>query len=298
MSRPLPLSRAAHDAATERRNDEAWLRQAWSRGRVLVMDAEGTAPVSDAGDALRFVDADRAPVGGAHYFLGEYDGEPYFADVLPVTADQGESPGAAGAASARRAGLREVGGSLDDLGAGLLTAAVALANWHRTHTHCPRCGTPTDIVQGGWSRRCPADGSQHFPRTDPAVIMLVHDGGDRCVLGRQAVWPAGRYSVLAGFVDAGEPAERAVTREVAEEVGIGVTDVEYVSSQPWPFPASLMLGFRARVDGDPTLHIDRVEIETAGWFTRDQVRRRDGVALLPSEVSIAYRLLMDWLEEG
>jgi NAD+ diphosphatase len=126
--------------------------------------------------------------------------------------------------------------------------------------------------------------------------MLVHDGDGRCVLGRQAVWPQGRYSILAGFVDPGESAEAAVAREVGEEAGIAVTDIRYVASQPWPFPASIMLGFTARVDGDPTLHIDNDEIQDARWFTRDEIRRRDGVALLPSPVSIAYRIITDWLD--
>ncbi|MGI8867731.1 MAG: NAD(+) diphosphatase [Mycobacteriales bacterium] len=286
--RPLPLSRAAHDAATARRADAAWLASAWRGARVVLLSPEGTAPVTPDGASLAFADAATLPAGAEgwdRYFLGEYDGRPYFALSAPVEA------------TGRWAALRDVGGSLDDLGAGLLTAAVALANWHRTHAHCPRCGTRTRADQGGWSRRCPADASEHFPRTDPAVIMLVHDGGDRCVLGRQSSWPAGRYSVLAGFVDAGEPAERAVVREVGEEVGIAVTDVTYVQSQPWPFPNSLMLGFTARVDGDPTLHVDGNEIEHADWFSRDQIRRRDGVGL-PSEVSIAYRLLTDWLQKG
>ncbi len=288
-NRPLPLSRAAHDPATIRRSDAAWLAEAWSHGRLLLVGDDGVAPVTDDGVELRFAASDGIEADAPRLFLGEYAGEPYFA--APAASVAAVTDG-------RQAGLRDVGGTLDDLGAGLLTEAVALMNWHRTHTHCPRCGTPTEVTSGGWSRRCPADGSEHFPRTDPAVIMLVHDGADRCVLGRQAAWPAGRYSVLAGFVDAGEPAERAVTREVAEEVGIAVTDVEYVTSQPWPFPASLMLGFRARVVGDPTLQVDEREIEHADWYSRAQIRNRDGVALLPSEVSIAYRLLTDWLAEG
>jgi len=159
-------------------------------------------------------------------------------------------------------------------------------------------------VRGGSARRCPADASLHFPRTDPAMIVLVHDGGDRCVLGRQAVWPAGRFSTLAGFVEPGESAEQSVVREVAEETGLVVDTVEYVASQPWPFPASLMLGFRARCDPDAVPHPVDGELEEARWFTRDQVRAAatwgagEQELQLPSAVSIARLLLDGWVGEG
>jgi NAD+ diphosphatase len=289
------LSRGDYDRGVEHRTDPEWLATAWGSSRVLLLGADGSAPIRDSGDGPRldFVPASAVPDGLVRAFLGTDSDGPYFAamdltaakEIAQADRWEGES----------RAGLRAVGAQLDDTDSGLMTAAVALRNWHRTHTHCPRCGTPTDVTQGGWVRRCPADSTDHFPRTDPAVIMLVHDGNGRCVLGRQPVWPAGRYSILAGFVDPGESAESAVAREVGEEVGIGVTDIQYVGSQPWPFPASIMLGFIARVDGDPTLQVDPAEIEHARWFTRDEIRHRDGVALLPSSVSIAYRIITDWL---
>jgi NAD+ diphosphatase len=142
-------------------------------------------------------------------------------------------------------------------------------------------------------RRCPEDGSEHFPRTDPAMIVLVTDGGDRALLGRQAVWPAGRYSTLAGFVEPGESAEQAVVREVKEETGVDVREVRYSSSQPWPFPASLMLGFTATCDPGAVPEPQDGELEDARWFTRDELR--DGSAMLPTPVSIAYKLITDWL---
>ena len=211
--------------------------------------------------------------------------------------------------------MRSIGGELDDLGAGLLTAAVALANWHRLHIHCPRCGAVTDIVHAGWARQCPVDDSVHFPRTDPAVIMLVHDGGDRCVLGRQASWGTARFSILAGFVEAGESAEAAVVREVYEEVGLHVTDIAYRASQPWPFPASLMLGFVARAVGDLTIRRHDNELADAGWFTRAEVRAAatwesdhpelDGtgapgsrLGALPGGISIARQLIEAWLSDS
>ncbi len=153
----------------------------------------------------------------------------------------------------------------------------------------------TTIEQAGWVQRDPTTGTPLFPRTDPAVIMLVHDGAESLVLGRQAVWPPGRFSILAGFVEPGESAEGAVAREVAEEVGLAVTDVRYVGSQPWPFPQSLMLGFLARVEGDRTLRVDRDELEEARWFTREELRSGTGPRVLPPPVSIARHIIDRWV---
>jgi NAD+ diphosphatase len=180
--------------------------------------------------------------------------------------------------------------------------AGGLTNWHAAHPCCARCGTPTLVVRGGSVRRCPADGSEHFPRTDPAVIVLVHDGADRCVLGRNPAWPPGRYSVLAGFVEPGESAERAVVREVQEESGLAVGDVRYVTSQPWPFPASLMLAFTARADGDGEPRPADAELEDVRWFSRDELRAAAGwgagIGLqLPGAVSVARHLVDAWLDE-
>ena len=163
--------------------------------------------------------------------------------------------------------LREAGSLLGDRDAGLLTHAIALANWHDTHTHCPIDGTPTVVNPGGHSTTCPADGTEHFPRTDPAVIMLVTDPDDRCLLARNVTWPQRRVSILAGFVDPGEPAEHAVAREVHEETGITVDQVTYLGSQPWPMPRSLMLGFRAQATGDLTIRVDADEIAEAHWYS-------------------------------
>jgi NAD+ diphosphatase len=178
--------------------------------------------------------------------------------------------------------------------------AVGLVNWHAAHPRCARCGAATAVVRGGSVRRCPEDGSEHFPRTDPAVIVLVTDGADRCVLGRQAVWPAGRYSTLAGFVEPGESAEQAVAREVAEEAALQVRDVRYVASQPWPFPSSLMLGFTAVCDAGAVPRAGDEELEDVRWFDRAEVAAASswgsGEALqLPGEVSIARHLLTTWL---
>jgi NAD+ diphosphatase len=259
------------------------LDEAWSDARVVVVE-DGRALVSDDRPELVLVDTADAPEGDRLY-LGKDEDAAYFAVA-------GRLPRRIGA---RPQGLREVGALLGDRDAGLLVHAVGLANWHATHTHCPRCGAPTESVKGGAVRRCTADASEHFPRTDPAVIMLVTDGADRCVLGRQAVWPAGRYSTLAGFVEPGESAEQAVAREVVEETGLVVRDIAYRNSQPWPFPASLMLGFRAVCDPDAQPRARDGELEDARWFDKDELRGQSR-ALLPTPVSIAWLLITDWLD--
>lgn len=195
----------------------------------------------------------------------------------------------------RWASLRDVGGTLSALDAGLATAAIALAAWHAAHPRCPRCGEPTESVHGGWVRRCTNDGTEHYPRTDAAVIMAVLDDDDRLLLGRSARWPERRYSTLAGYVEPGEPVEAAVRREVLEEVGVTVTTVDYRGSQPWPFPASLMLAFVARASST-AITVDGEEIAEARWFSREELA--DAVAggdvLLPSRTSIARALIEDW----
>lgn len=286
------LSRATVDRDAKTRDDEQALHAAWGTARVLVVDS-GRALV-DEHDRPRLVltPSGDAPDGDRLY-LGRDDDGPVFAVVGTLPRKLG----------ARPLDLHEVGSLLDDRDAGLLVHAVGLANWHATHPHCSRCGAPTDVVRGGSVRRCPEDASEHFPRTDPAMIVLVHDGADRCVLGRQSAWPAGRFSTLAGFVEPGESAEQAVVREVAEETGLAVDEVSYVASQPWPFPSSLMLGFRARCAGDAVPRPVDGELEEARWFTRDELRdaatwgaHGSGVQL-PGSVSIASLLITGWLAE-
>lgn len=285
------LSHGVHDRAAVHRDDPDWLDGAWKQSRVLVLTTDMTTPVDDTVTGpllhLRTPDEIDATPDQLRLYLGEHEGTPYFA-VL----------GERDLAGDRWSSLLHVGAELPDLDAGLFTEAVALAQWHLRHPRCSLCGEPTGVHRAGWSRRCPRDGSEHWPRTDPAVIVLVHDGGDRCVLGRQAAWPSGRYSILAGFVEPGEPVEAAVVREVAEEVGIAVTDLRYVGSQPWPFPSSLMMGFVARVQGDPTLRLEGSELEDARWVARDEIRRGEGVLMMPRQVSIAHRIITDWLDAG
>ncbi|MBE3076023.1 MAG: NAD(+) diphosphatase [Actinobacteria bacterium] len=191
--------------------------------------------------------------------------------------------------------LREVGVLLSDRDAGLFATLQGVANWHASHAHCPLCGATTEPDQAGWIRRCTQDDSEHYPRTDPAVIMAVTDAADRLLLARSPHWPQGRLSVLAGFVEPGESLEAAVAREVLEEVGVVVEQVRYLGNQPWPFPSSLMVGFTARAV-DPALHLDMEEIVEAVWVTREELREmvlagRFGIS---PTMSIARRMIEQW----
>jgi NAD+ diphosphatase len=198
--------------------------------------------------------------------------------------------------------LRRVGAVLPPGDAAVLAYAQGILHWHRRHRFCGVCGSITESREGGHLRVCtgPGCGAEHFPRTDPAVIMLVssHDG-EACLLARQARWPRGMYSTLAGFVEPGESLEEAVTREVREETGVCVTHVRYRGSQPWPFPSSIMLGFHAQAETDASITFDPTELEHARWFTRADIAAFEQRGLrLPSRDSIARRLLTEWLDRS
>jgi len=192
--------------------------------------------------------------------------------------------------------LREVGAELDDADAGVLVQAVALGVWQRESHHSPVDGSPADFEESGWVRR-DATGGAHFPRTDPAVIVAIHDRADeRILLGHNAAWPKDRYSLIAGFVDPGESLEAAVVREVHEETGLTVVEPHYLGSQPWPFPRSLMIGFECIADDPGSIRPDGVEILDVRWFTRDELRA--GAVRLPGRTSIAAWIIDAWLARG
>jgi len=212
--------------------------------------------------------------------------------VLPAPPE----PGTAGIpADASWAGFREVAGGLTATSTALFVEASAIANWHSAHTHCPRCGTPTDVEAGGWVRRCPADNSEHYPRTDPAIIVTVVGPDGRLLLGGGGPVDARNYSTLAGFVEPGESLEEAVVREIHEEVGVRVTGCQYLGSQSWPFPASLMLGFTA-VTEDAQATPDGVEVTRARWFSREELQEAvlSGEITISSRLSIARSLIEHW----
>jgi NAD+ diphosphatase len=284
----LALARAAVDRAAHRRTDDDWLDKAWQDPRTRVLRISGgRAEVSGDPPALVFQPPGELS-GGERFFLGVDDEDQAFFAVEMPESQAGDS----------WQGIREVGALLGARDAGLLVHAVALANWHATHTHCPRCGSPTTVAAAGHLRICPRDDSEHYPRTDPAVIMTVVDSDGRLLLGSQSQWPEGRFSTLAGFVEPGESLEAAVRREVAEEVGVVIGAVRYLGSQPWPFPSSLMVGFEASAE---TVDIELVdgEIAQARWFSRPEllsaVTSRE-VRLSP-QVSIARRLIESWYGE-
>jgi NAD+ diphosphatase len=287
----LALARGDVDRSAYLRGNDAWLAQAWAAPDTRVVVAEhgrALCEVDDDRTALAFVGPADAP-DGVRFLLGV---DEYSTAYFGVAGPLAEPPPGAGV---RAMPLREAGPLLADRDAGLMTEAVALANWHETFTHCPRCGSPTDPVAAGHSRKCPVDASEHFPRVDPAMIVLVTDPDDRALLARNALWPERRVSVLAGFVEAGESAEQAVAREVQEETGITVDAVTYLGSQPWPMPQSLMLGFRAAATRTE-ITVDAEEIAEAHWYSRDELRDAiaSGKLRLPPPVSIAHRIIQSW----
>ncbi|MBN8924643.1 MAG: NADH pyrophosphatase [Rhodanobacter sp. 68-29] len=289
------------DRMAERRDDAAWVaaQAAAPTARFLLLDADTRAFLQAGHDALRWLDGgerERLCANAPAWLLGIAGGRPHFLVTLADDADAGTLETRL---HARRASLREAGLLLPADEAGLFAYAKGLAHWQHETRHCTHCGAPLDIVSAGHRMHCTnaACGRMHFPRTDAAIIVIVeHDGA--CLLGRQAGWPPGRYSTLAGFIEPGEALEDAVRREVAEESGVIVGEVTYHSSQPWPMPASLMVGFTA-VAVDPAIRLRDRELEDARWFTPRQIA--DGIAdgsLLPSTpLSVSYRLLQHWLRE-
>jgi NAD+ diphosphatase len=279
----IALSRRTHERVAQRRTDDAWLAEVWKDPGTKVLPLSGARfPVAEDATALGWRGVDEVP-DGTRMFLGLQDGEARFAVQLPDDA---------GADDWRP--LRGTLHLLEPRDAGLAVHAVGLAEWLRAHRHCPRCGGRLEVGQAGHVLTCAACGRQQFPRTDPAVIMLVTDG-ERALLGRQAAWPPGRYSTLAGFVEPGESLEDAVRREVAEEVGVTVGEVRYFGNQPWPLPASLMVGFFARAESTE-IRVDEDEIEAARWFTREQMREEAeaGTLELPGGISISRSLVEAW----
>jgi len=303
--RPNFYASAAVDRQGHLRRDDRWLAQRLADPATRILPVWRTHNLVIAGStpSAAWLSVERAAVllreGREVAFLGVHESIAHFA--IEVSHLDDPAPVASLAEAATFADLRTVGPLLDRDQGGLLAYARGMMHWHARHRFCGVCGHPTVSLEAGHVRRCTneACGAQHFPRTDPAVIMLVHDGGDRAVLGRQKIWPPGMHSVLAGFVEPGESLEDAVRREVAEEVGLVLAEVTYHSSQPWPFPSSIMLGFTARATTtDLTPATD--EIETAAWYTRAELRAspENEVFRLPRRDSIARRLVEDWLAAG
>lgn len=304
------LSRSTVDRGEPARADPARLAKLWATGRLVLVDRKGRTPVRPDLTELstRPTTGDLPPDA---LLLGELDGVGYWAELteeklsedVPSPQPSWGLPGARSADGEIWFDLRMTGALLSDTAAGLFTTAVALTSWHHWAGFCANCGSPVERVNAGWATHCTGCGREEYPRTDPAVICLVHDGvgenGSRVLLARQPIWPRGRYSVLAGFVEAGESLEACVAREIDEEVGIAVRDIRYLGSQPWPFPRSIMVGFTAvAVDSSASLTPADGEIEEARWVSRAEVRaafaEEQADLKLPGETSIAYQMIKGW----
>ncbi|MFZ2227472.1 MAG: NAD(+) diphosphatase [Candidatus Nanopelagicaceae bacterium] len=285
----LTLARSTVDRAGDLRTDPAKLDALWRSGKILIL-VKDRFHASDS--ALVFHDSISIHGVGERYFLGidRETGDSYFVwhtDEAVVADDDLRT-------------LRQIGARLSDTEAGLAVHALGLANWHHTHPCCSRCGATTRVGLGGAIRICEADASEHHPRTDPAVIVLVKDKDDRLLLGRQRVWVEKLFSNFAGFVEPGESFEQCVVREVLEESGVLVHSVHYLGSQPWPFPASIMIAFEAITSDPTTARPDGEEIVELDWFTREQMRHavKSGELVLPSQISVSRRMIEHWYGAG
>ncbi|TXG92605.1 NAD(+) diphosphatase [Rhodococcus rhodnii] len=294
LERIPSLSRSGVGRAEELRSDHDALRAGWAGALLLYVDRTGRFRATAEG-ALDFAEPSSAEPEPGAVFMGTRDGRHVWAARRP-------------ALSGDLADLMSVGAALSDDDAGLVTGAVAVLGWHDRARYSALDGSETEPSLSGWSRISATSGHEEFPRTDPAVICLVHDGADRVLLARQPTWPQRRFSVLAGFVEAGESLEACVAREIAEEVGVTVHDIRYLGSQPWPFPRSVMIAFAAVGDPSQPLRFQDGEIAEAAWFTRDEVRRAlgsgdwassaDAPLLLPGSISIARVMLESWASES
>jgi NAD+ diphosphatase len=292
-----PLAGAVPERLAEFREDRNWLeKQLRQPDTAFIPVHRDQVLVEDDGDGLRPALLDRAALGAGGKLdvalLGRFDGRVCFA---LASSDDFAPP-----ASARFTTLRSAVPRLGHAQSGLLAYARALVHWHETHRFCGRCGAPTAADRAGHLRRCTRRVCDHFifPRIDPAVIVLV-EHGDRCLLGRQPQWEAGRYSTIAGFVEPGEALEDAVRRELLEETGVDVGQITYHSSQPWPFPASIMLGFLATAK-TTDIRLHDAELEDARWFSREDMRRQlaAGELRMPTPASIAFSLVEHWFNAG
>ena len=275
------------DRAGDLRSNQEEIEKLWLTASIIEV---GKGRVRSTNEGPTFLTAGDA-IGGERYFLG--------IDRSTDTAYFAWASGAVNSEVEDYLTLRELAGGLSPLHLEVVMHAIALSNWHDAHPHWPRCGAPTRVDLSGAARKCDIDDVQHHPRTDPAVIVLVKDRADRILLGHQPVWPDGRFSTFAGFLEPGETFEHCVSREVFEEAGVRLSEIKYLGSQPWPFPASVMIAFSAITDAPEEARPDGDEITEVKWFSREELKAaaEDGSLLLPPTVSVARRMIESWLGE-
>ena len=287
------------DRASELRSEAATLELLWQKAKIIhIQDGR----IATDGTDLKFLSASDSLPAGERYFLGIHraTNTPYFAwdDFAGDATSVGEVSSEESAKGFLT--LRELASTLSPENLEITMHAIALSNWHRAHPRCSKCGAATRVDLGGAVRTCDADQSQHHPRTDSAVIVLVKDRDDRILLGHQPVWPEGRYSTFAGFLEPGETFEQCVAREVYEECGITLAEMKYLGSQPWPFPASIMIAFEATTDAPADARPDGTEITDVKWYSRAELKAAaaDGSLLLPPTISVARKMIEGWLGES
>lgn len=292
------------DRASDRRAKPEWIAEqlasSESLGLAMWNGRPFVEPSKEGGLQIAYLPVKlvRELAGGAErlLFMGLWKDTAVFAVDLEDVADPGDGPLEG---FGKFEDLRAIALKVPAPDAAILATAKQMFEWRRRHKHCAFCGQPTRAMDGGWKRKCPSCETEHFPRTDPVVIMLPYHG-DRCLLGRQEAWPKGMFSALAGFLEPGESIEEACARELNEEAGLHALKVRYHSTQPWPYPSSLMIGLIAEVeDGEATP--DQTELSEVRWFTREEARdliagKLDGVAA-PNKLAIAHQLIKAWVEE-
>jgi NAD+ diphosphatase len=286
----LPLSISLVDRKADLRTNQSLIAELFQEASVLIFQNGKVGIPNEFAKELKLFKG--SELGGyesqTDYYLGDIGSESFFVRHLPNTS--------AFNIKISFAALREFGAQLDKKQIGLAVQAQGLANWHEKHPRCSICGGPTLVTSAGAIRKCPHDDSEHYPRTDSAIIVLVKDKSDRILLGRQSVWPQNRFSTFAGFVEPGESFENCVLREVKEEAGVIVSQLKYLGSQPWPFPSSLMVAFEAITNAPETAKPDGVEIEQLRWFNRFQIAAdiADKKLLLPPKISVARAMIENW----
>ena len=292
------------DRSSELRKSPNELEKLWGKGKIIHLARQKFLVKSDRPKLLRAGEIKELGanfIPGLRIFLGMLDGEAFFAFCTDVKSDQIEkfdkpTEELFGSEFENYKTLRETDGLFNDFEMSISLHAQALSNWHHAHPRCSKCGHTTTPAHGGTIRICDSCGGEHFPRVDPAIIVLLRDRADRIILGRQKIWPERRYSCFAGFVEPGEAFEQTVEREVLEEAGVGVSEIKYLASQPWPFPASLMISFEAVTDTPELVRPDGDEIEAVKILSRTEFEAEieSGALLLPPEISVARKMIESW----